>query len=429
MPKMAIHHFRIAKPSQSAAPLHGGFTCEEVVGCLATISSRHPIQLQLFVYPLDCINPTDNLVAALERHDRVREIKINISDPPDDIREQIVTAMEKPFPALRSLSFKSCPELEMLLNGSGAPCLQDLTLSGISLPSLPLLLSSTSDLTSLKLSNIPELGCISPETMATSLSSLPKLECLIINFKSMTPHWPHPERGNRAPTRFVLPALRKLDFEGVSEYLEVLATRFDAPLLDDLWIAFFNQVVLDIPQTARFFSCYLDSFNAYSLTLTFEFRGSARITFPSNTTHHSVLSPRKVVSLYIIFKGSDHQIRYVAQICSQIPPLRSGVKSLIIKWDNDIEIIEDSTLWLQLFHSFPSLQSLQIPVVLEPSIASALERPTEGSPAAAEVFPSLHSLSIAGKTWGEPVQEPIQSFVGIRQSSGRPVAVSRIQSN
>jgi hypothetical protein len=49
MPKMAIHHFRIACPSQSAAFLHEELAHEEVVGGLAAISSRHPIRLHLFI--------------------------------------------------------------------------------------------------------------------------------------------------------------------------------------------------------------------------------------------------------------------------------------------------------------------------------------------------------------------------------------------
>ncbi|KAH9971263.1 hypothetical protein BGW80DRAFT_1561772 [Lactifluus volemus] len=377
------------------------------------------------------IDSMDNLVAALERRDRIREIQVYINNAPDRLFEQMFMAMEKPFPALRSLSFQSVFDSEIFLelddtflNGS-APCLRDLSLWGISFPSLPLLLSSTSDLTCLILSDIPDSGYIPPETMATSLSALPKLESLIINFDSLTGRL---ERRTQAPppqTRFVLPALTRLDFEGESEYLEVLAARFDAPLLNEFAITFTHQSVFDIPQTVRLLNNYLDSFEAYSLTLTFERprdRHCASIIFPLD---HPVFRPSYL--WLIMCKESDRQVVSVTQICSQILPFRSGVKSLIIKWDSDTEVIEDSTLWLQLFHSFPSLQNLQIPAVLEPSIASALERPTEGSPAAAEVFPSLHSISIVDKMAGKTVQEPIQSFVAARQRSGRLVAVSRVR--
>jgi hypothetical protein len=366
----------------------------------------------------------------LERRDRVREIEIDITDPPDDIYEQIVTAMEKPFPALRSLSLKSYLDLKMLLNGS-APSLRDLTLSEISLPSLPQLLSSTSDLTRLSLLDIPDSGYIPPETMATTLSALPKLESLNIQFESPTPHLePSLERRIRAPplqTRFILPVLTFLEFQGVSEYLDVLAARFDAPLLDEFMITFLHQPVFDIPQVVRFFSSYLDPFKPSSLTLKFEWSDCAYISFPSNTTHHSAFS--QIHSWKIMGKDPDCQLTSVAQICSQIPSFRSSVKSLIIECGDLVG--RNPTLWLQLFHSFPAAQSLQIPVALEPSIASALETPTEGSPtAAAEVLPLLHSLSIVENKSGETVhvqQQPIQSFVAARQRSGRTVAISRIR--
>jgi F-box-like len=120
----------------------------------------------------------EKVLAALEHPDRVRQIHITcVKDFP---LEEIVTAMEEsePFPELRSLVFDSvCAKLQLpatFLNGS-APCLEDLTLRSISFPSLPRLLSSTSDLTSLNLENIPNSGYIPPETMASCLSALPKL--------------------------------------------------------------------------------------------------------------------------------------------------------------------------------------------------------------------------------------------------------------
>jgi hypothetical protein len=169
-----------------------------------------PLIIQLcYGFLCDPEESMDVLIAALERRDRIREIQVEISDPPDGPCEQIITAMGEPFPALRSLSFKSVRKrvhLDTLLNGS-APCLQHLALRAISFPSLPQLLSSTSDLTSLHLFNIRNSGYIPPETMATSLSALPKLKSLIIDFEFGIAT-PHPERRNRAPlTWFVLPAL------------------------------------------------------------------------------------------------------------------------------------------------------------------------------------------------------------------------------
>ncbi|KAH9952591.1 hypothetical protein BGW80DRAFT_1567991 [Lactifluus volemus] len=345
--------------------------------------------------PEDCINSTNNLVAALERRDRVREIQVYVFNAPDHVCDQIVTAMEKPFPALRSLTLGSVngilPELDTLSNGS-APCLRELTLWGISFPSLPQLLSSTSDLTSLNLYNIPNSGYVSPETMATSLSALPKLECLVVKFGSPIPH---PERRNRAPTRFILPFLTKLELEGLSEYLEVLAARFDASLLDKFLITFAHQpqVDFDIPQTGRLFCSCLDSFKPLGLDITLTFRwqdcASIGVSFTSIATADSEFSPSHLWK--IMCEDLDHQVISVAQICGQIPSFRSSVKSLIIHCQNLDDL--NRTLWLQLFRLFPSVQFLHIPFLLQQSIESGSERSGEESLTVVdELFPSLRGI-------------------------------------
>jgi hypothetical protein len=43
-------------------------------------------------------------------------------------------------------------------------------------------------------------------------------------------------------------------FKGFVEYLEYLVARIDAPLLDNLYILFFHQLIFDTPQLAQFVS-------------------------------------------------------------------------------------------------------------------------------------------------------------------------------
>jgi hypothetical protein len=253
------------------------------------------------------------------------------------------------------------------------------------------------------------------------------LKSLIIQFESPTPH---PERRNRPlppPTRSVLPALTDLGFQGICEYLEVLAARIDAPLLrfDRFKIVFFNQLVFDIPQTIRFFG-HLDSFRTSSLT--FRFNTSFTfypevIFFPSDMPPGPLTVIDQSCSWHIKCNTLDGQLFSLVQICSQIRSFRSSVESLVIESNVMPGIEIDPTLWLQLFHSFPSVQSLEIPVTLELSIAAALQ--THAGELAAEVFPSLHSLSIVGRMSDESAPQDTQSFVTARQQCGRPVAVSR----
>jgi hypothetical protein len=369
----------------------------------------------------------ENVLDALEHRDRVQKIEIRDPRTQDGFWERIVTLMQEPFPELTFLLLSSSDPLPLpntFLNGSSSH-LQYLMLWKISFPSLPRFLLTTRDLTSLHLSDIPNSGYIPPETMATSLSVLPRLRHLTIEFQTPTPD---PKRRNRPlppQTRSVLPALTGLHFRGISEYLEVLAARIDAPILDNINIDFFNQPVFDIPQTIRFFG-HLNSLRTSSLSLTFDLGfdgpGPEAVLFPSESGIHRSWETR------VMCDTLDWQVFSMAQICSQILSFQSSVESLVIECgylDEEPDI--DPTVWFQLFQSFPSVQNLQISTLLELSIAAALEALTGES--AAEVFPSLHTLSIVvGDDHPKPaeaVPQGIQSFVAARQHSGRPVALSR----
>ncbi|KAH9952828.1 hypothetical protein BGW80DRAFT_1417108 [Lactifluus volemus] len=83
----------------------------------------------------------------------------------------------------------------------------------------------------------------------------------------------------------------------------------------------------------------------------------------------------------------------------------------------------DPTLWLQLFQSFPSVQSLTIGVFLEQFIADSLKELKGES--AAEVLPSLQSLTLCWNKSDEVTQQGLQSFIAARQHSGHPVALVR----
>jgi hypothetical protein len=299
---------------------------------------------------------------------------------------------------------------DIFFNGS-APNLQHLTLYGISIPRR---LGSATHLRSLQLRDIPNSGYIPPETMVTTLSALPQLKSLAITFQSPTPQ---PRRRNRPvppPIRFVLPALTLLEFKGVSEYFEVLTARIDAPLLESFAVAFFHQLVFDIPQIIRFFG-HQDLFRSPSLTLHIDPTSHAHIDFSGPPASYRRWNLR--------CKRLDWQVFSIAQICSQILSLRSSVESLNITsyshsdFSSEDEI--DPTLWHQILHSFPSVQSLEISELL---IAAVLP-PLTGQQPTADVLPSLHSLSVLGKSH-KTAEQVIQSFIAARQQSGRPVTVS-----
>jgi len=73
-----------------------------------------------------------------------------------------------------------------------------------------------------------------------------------------------------------------MTFIGVSEYLEDLVTRIDAPLLLHLYITFFHQLIFDTPQLAQFLG-RTPNLKAYN---------EARVIF--SYSHATITLPRRV---------------------------------------------------------------------------------------------------------------------------------------
>ena len=135
--------------------------------------------------------------------------------------------------------------------GGSAPSLQYFELSGIPYPGLPKLISSANHLVSLWLSNIPHSGYISPEAIVNLIAMLSNLRTLCLRFRSpqSRPDWQ--SRSLLLPKRSLLPALRRIHFKGVTEYLEELVTFIDAPQFDEMHRTFFNQIDFDCPRLAQ----------------------------------------------------------------------------------------------------------------------------------------------------------------------------------
>jgi hypothetical protein len=88
--------------------------------------------------------------------------------------------------------------------------------------------------------------------VATSISALTRLTYFSIGFESPASR-PDPTKRRPPPLiRATLPALTNLLFYGVSEYLEDFLARVDAPLLYDLQITVFNQLIFGIQQLLQF---------------------------------------------------------------------------------------------------------------------------------------------------------------------------------
>ena len=355
----------------------------------------------------------DNIIAALEQHDRVFQIYLEC------LPETLSAVMQKPFPVLKNLSHFSANEMAPVLHeeflGGFAPHLRTFHLENIPFPEFPKLALSCSSLSELYLWNIPIAGYISPEAMTTCLATLPSLKYFSIGFKS--PQSRPNQIGRPPPTRIFLPTLDYFQFNGVSEYLEDLVARIDTPKLDRLRIQLFMDLMFNIPQ--------LHNFIVRSERISLN---SAEIVFYPQA---SVICSGPAIVLEISCREPDWQASSMAQVCSQLPSLLSHVEQLAIREDTPGQTRQgngiDTTQFLDLFDPFPALQQLHIYDELRPLVTRALQELTGES--ATEVLPSLHRLVFQGPPPSGSIQKDIQGFITARQNSNHPVNVEWRESN
>ena len=363
----------------------------------------------------------DDIIVALEHNDRICEIEFN--EFPTSQSEKVFPAMQQPFPALTRLDLDFVGEtpLQPLADsflGGSAPRLQQLRLLWIPFPGLPKLLLSATHLVRLELWEIPPSGYFSPEAMVTALSVSTSLECLIIGFES--PRF-RPNRCLLPQTRALLPILTRLIFNGDDAYLEDLVARIDAPLLDNLTITFFHQLVFDTAQLTQFIS------------RTSNFMGGDKAHVEINDWHVSVTLPQAVdgkLSLGISCTGRDPDLQLLSltQVCGSLFPkaLTHAVEHLYIKrsrslshWQQDIV---ESRQWLDLLRPFSTVKCLYISWQFATRIAPALQELVGDR--ATEALPTLQTLLLEEADLSRPVWEAIGQFIAARQLAGHPIAAS-----
>ena len=356
-----------------------------------------------------------NIIAALEHRDRISDVHLFDTNGP--ALEKVLAIMEEPFHTLEVFhlsSFdESVPVFPETFSAGSAPRLRSLTLSGIPFSTSHKFILSISQVESLYLLDIPNSGYISPEEMVTFLAALPNLKYLHIGFRSPPPR---PIQTNWSPlTRAILPALTFLYFSGVSEYFEDIVARIDTPSLEWLDIAFFMDLVFHIPRLHDFIdrTKSLGSHNQAFMEFS-----SMEIKIMFGLSFH----------LEVRCERLDWQLSSISQIFSEQPSLLSHAEQLELcenlalartTWKTEPDM--DSSLWLELFRLFTSVQSLYLSETLVPPVAVALqELSDEGT---IGLLPALQSVFMEGLQPVGPEQKAIQSFVDSRRLSGHPVII------
>ena len=366
------------------------------------------------------IERVDNIVAVLERSSRVHQIALlGVSGS----HLEVLAAMQGPFPELTHLTLRSSgtvPALPDLFLGGSVPRLQILHFRGIPFPGLPNLLLSVPHLFDLSLYDIPHSGYFSPEAMAAALSTLTSLRTLRLEFQSpqSRPDW----AGRRPPpsTRFVLPDLTLFWFKGVSEYLDELVARINAPRLESLDITLFNQIVFDAPQVIQFI-CRTPTMNALEKARFTFGRGGVFVSLSSKASREQGLK------VTIPCTELDWQVSSLEQVFNSCLPPLSTLEDLYIseypiwlpEWQDNIE----NVLWLELLRLFTGVKNLYLSEEFALRIVPALQELVGGR--TTEVLPTLQNIFVERLEPSGLVQEGIGQLVSMRQVTGHPIVVSR----
>ena len=328
-----------------------------------------------------------NIVAALEHNNRIVDVTlVHNTNFSSSQMEEVLVAMQQPFPALRRLQLRFKPETTSVIPasflGGSAPDLQELLLKSFPFPGLPKLLLSATRLVRLDLRDIPHFGYISPEVVTACLSVSTRLQCAHIKFESPRSRPDLKIRRPPPPTRILLPVLTELEFKGVAEYLEDLVARIDAPLLDKLEITFFHQLIFDTPRLAQFIT-RTPIFKTHDHELSANVVCSELVSFSlqySPNLKSNSLPPMglKLLKLEIPCRRLDWQLSCMAQVCNSSFPqaLISAVKHLYIQSSRYEFIVGQDDIedgqWLELFHPFTGVKNLYLPSKLTSCIALAL---------------------------------------------------------
>ena len=368
---------------------------------------------------------TDNLIAALEQSNRVCQITFIITR--DGRLEEVMAAMEVSFPELTYLHITSYDETfpvipDSFLGGS-APSLRHFYLKGILFPGLPNLTLSVNHLVELGLDNIPHLGYISPEAMVALISALSSLEKLSFGFQSPQSRPGLETLSQPPPKRSILPAISRLYFKGVTEYLEEFVTRIDTPQLDEMDITFFYQIDFDCPRLTQFINCTPTLMALDEVHVLFDL-GTASVDLLKRTSDPEIAFHNLRIS--ISCHSRDWQLSSIEQFCnSSLHPI-STVEDLYITyggwvWNHDT-VTPLKTLWLDLLFLFTAVKNLYLRKDFAPVIAAALEELVGGR--ITEVLLSLQNIFVEELEPSGTFQKSIGQFITARQLSDHPIAIS-----
>ena len=369
----------------------------------------------------------ENIIIALEPSDRVGHLGLHLTD---SLLEKLATFIQKPFPALTHLTIISesidghTPVLPAEFLGGYAPCLQQITLSSISFPALPTLISSARNLVTFNLYQVPPTDYISPEALVTYLAALPRLESFDIRFQSTTPYpdqmQPH---GAHPITRTVLPALTDFQLDAAGKYLEDFTARIDCPRLNSFYLVYFVQIFqvdCQATQLVKFFERLVGP-----KTSPFK-EAKVRLDTPDLFLHTYCPNDHpgwdwRLARTNILSERTDWQEIPLTHLLRHFSPIISSVLYLKFMANYYSLVFPDGGRdYFDLPHlqQFSTMRAICVSQPLAENIVCLLEYfPGE---ILAEALSNLDLICLED----EPQASCIGNFSAVRQVSGRPVVVA-----
>ena len=358
------------------------------------------------------------IILALEKRDRVRRIRFAM--PVWNMQKFIMAIdSDQEYSKLESLIME--PSTEDSDNNTvlklpelfQAPNIRHLLLRGFDIPIRSRLLTNAVGIVTLCLYMDHPVPYLRPDTLHQWISSMPQLETLLINFSFPVPnrnmdgqltHMPHVR----------LPKLRRLEFQGISAYMEAVAWRITTPRLEKLDIQFFSQRTFSVPRLLRFvktteslrFDCAEVRFSGEEVYVGFYLRKANidALSICVDSSHHGW----QVSSVAQIF-NSPRQIIFptVEHLTLECVSHRSTSEE-----HNEVDRIE----WRQLLRPFSSVKAVYIDGGLVEELSHSLRMDDGEDPL--KLLPELQRVSYPGSL---DTYNRITSFINARKNAGRPV--------
>jgi hypothetical protein len=252
-----------------------------------------------------------------------------------------------------------------------------------------------------------------PEDLTDVLSRMPQLRSLSLHFLSTANY----RALQTARVRAILPVLARLDFRGITGYLECLVGGIDVPYLGDIEITFFNEVTfdLDLSQLNEFIDRVgMHSSHRRAYIISSERVISISLTQPGDPT---------CLKFHLVCEPLRGQLFSMARICRSLSAFLFNIEELHIsatlpsRWEDRLHIER----WLDPINSFEGINEFHISGNLSTSIVRALQL---ADTRRETVLPALHKLYIPQPGPGhEPLTEAVVSFMISRLHSGHPIAM------